>query len=243
MAKLVLRFKEAVLKEVDFDKDQVTIGRKPENDMAIDNLAVSGFHAKIFREKEELILEDMGSLNGTYVNNERVSRKSLRNGDVILIGKHTIEVVAPELKAAAPEPLPVQRAKAMDETVILDPRVQQQLLSRPSEPARMPSPEKADVLGGFIVVEGSSDKREYELRDRVTSIGKDSSAGIRLSGFFTPKVVALVNRRKEGYFISPAAKNKLPKVNGREISERQDLQDGDIVEVPNLKMQFYLIKG
>lgn len=243
MAKLVLRFKEAVLKEVTIDKDQVTIGRKPENDIAVDNLAVSGFHAKIFRDKEELILEDMGSLNGTYVNTERVSRKSLRNGDVVLIGKHTIEVVAPELKAADPEPVPVQRPKAMDETVILDPRVQQQLLHRPAEPQRMPSAEKTDVLGGFTVIEGTSDKREYELRDRVTTIGKDSAAGIRLRGFFTPKVVALVNRRKEGYFISPAAKNKLPKVNGREIAERHDLQDGDIVEVPNLKMQFYLIKG
>lgn len=243
MAKLVLRFKEAVLKEVACDKDQITIGRKPENDIAIDNLAVSGFHAKIFRDRDELILEDMGSLNGTYINTERVSKKALRNGDMILVGKHTIEVIAPELKPAEPEPAPVQRPIAMDETVILDPRLQQQLLNRPAESQRMPSADKADVLGGFIVIEGSADRTEYELRDRVTTIGKDSSAGIQLGGFFTPKVVALVNRRKDGYFISPAAKNKLPKVNGREITERCDLKDGDIVEVPKLKMQFYIVKG
>ncbi len=71
MAKLVLKFKEAVIKEIEFDKDQVTIGRKPENDVAIDNLAVSGFHAKIFRENDAYVLEDMGSLNGSYVNGER----------------------------------------------------------------------------------------------------------------------------------------------------------------------------
>lgn len=244
MAKLVLKFKEAVIKDIEFDKDQVTIGRKPENDVAIDNLAVSGFHAKIFRENDAYVLEDMGSLNGTYVNGERITRKNLRHGDIVLIGKHSIEFVAPELKAAEPEPKPQpQRIKAMDETVVLDPHVQQQLLNRPQETYRPHVAERSDTLGGFVVIEGSSEKREYELRDRVTTIGKDSSAGIRLSGFFTPKVVALVNRRKEGYFISPAAKNKLPKVNGAEISERHDLQDGDIVEVPGLKMQFYLIKG
>lgn len=244
MAKLVLKFKDAVLKELPVEKDHVMIGRKPENDLAIDNLAVSGFHAKILKEKDQYILEDMGSLNGTYVNGERITRRALKDGEQILIGKHVIEFIAPELKQAEPVPQPAQRPKAMDETIVLDPRVQQQLLGRVSSEQRTAAPvaEKSDVLGGFVVIEGSSEKREYELRDRVTTIGRDSSAAIRLGGWFTPKVVALVNRRKEGYFISPAAKNKLPKVNGMEITERYDLKDGDIVDVAGLKLQFY-VKG
>lgn len=240
MAKLVLRFKDAVLKELTIEKDHVMLGRKPENDLAIDNLAVSGYHAKILRENDQYVLEDMGSLNGTYVNGERITRRTLKSGEQILIGKHTIEFIAPELKVEEP----AQRPKAMDETVVLDPRLQQQLLGRvvPEHRGAAISPEKSDVLGGFVVIEGSSEKKEFEMRDRVTTIGKDSSASIRLRGFFTPKIVALVNRRKEGYFISPAAKNKLPKVNGIEIAERYDLKDGDIVEVPGLKLQFY-VKG
>ncbi|HSW63089.1 MAG TPA: FHA domain-containing protein [Dissulfurispiraceae bacterium] len=240
MAKLVLRFKDAVLKELAIEKDHVMLGRKPENDLAIDNLAVSGFHAKILKENDRYVLEDMGSLNGTYVNGERITRRTLKSGEQILIGKHTIEFIAPELKTEEP----ALRPKALDETVVLDPRLQQQLLGRASPEPRGSalSSEKSEVLGGFVVIEGSSEKREYEMRDRVTTIGKDSSAGIRLRGFFTPKIVALVNRRKEGYFISPAAKNKLPKVNGTEIAERCDLKDGDIVEVPGMTLQFY-IKG
>ncbi len=244
MAKLVLKFKEAVLKEITIEKDHVMLGRKPENDLVIDNLAVSGFHAKILKEKDQYVLEDMGSLNGTYVGGERITRRALKDGEQILIGKHTIEFIAPELKPAEAAAQPAQRQKAMDETVVLDPRFQQQLLGRVALETRSDSPviEKSDVLGGFFVVEGASDKREYELRDRVTTIGRDSSAGIRLRGWFTPKIMALVNRRKEGYFISPAAKNKLPKVNGVEIRERYDLKDGDVVEVPGLKLQFY-VKG
>ncbi len=244
MAKLVLKFKEAVLKEITIEKDHVMLGRKPENDLVIDNLAVSGFHAKILKEKDQYVLEDMGSLNGTYVGGDRITRRTLRDGEQILIGKHTIEFIAPELKPAEAAPQPAQRQKALDETVVLDPRFQQQLLGRVASEPRSASPviEKSDVLGGFVVVEGSSDKREYELRDRVTTIGRDSSAGIRLRGWFTPKVMALINRRKEGYFISPAAKNKLPKVNGVEIRERYDLKDGDVVEVPGMKLQFY-VKG
>ncbi|HMK42979.1 MAG TPA: FHA domain-containing protein [Dissulfurispiraceae bacterium] len=243
MAKLVLKFKDAVLKEITIEKNHVMLGRKPENDLAIDNLAVSGFHAKILKDKDRYLLEDMGSLNGTYVNGVRVTNKELRHGDQILIGKHVIEFIAPELKPAEPEPQPSQRPKTMDETIVMDPRVQQQLLGRSSEPhSAAPPPGKPDLLGGFVVIEGKSDQKEYELHDRVTTVGKDSSAGIRLRGFFTPRVVALVNRRKEGYFISPAAKHKLPKVNGRDISERYDLKDGDVVEVPGLKLQFY-VKG
>jgi pSer/pThr/pTyr-binding forkhead associated (FHA) protein len=77
------------------------------------------------------------------------------------------------------------------------------------------------------------------LKERVTTIGKDDSAVIRLKGFFAPKVAALVNRRREGYFISPSGKKPL-KINGEEINQRYDLKDGDIVEIAGVKMQFYL---
>ena len=94
-------------------------------------------------------------------------------------------------------------------------------------------------MGGFFVVEGSTEQREYELKEKVSAIGKEEGSAIRLKGFFTPKLAALVNRRKEGYFITPSGGREL-RINGRAIDRRYDLKDGDIVEVSNIKLQFYI---
>jgi pSer/pThr/pTyr-binding forkhead associated (FHA) protein len=229
MAKVLLKFKDALVKEIPLDKDLITIGRKAENDIAVDNQAVSGFHAKIFKDSEGFSVEDLNSLNGTFVNGQKVAKTPLNNGDVILIGVHTLEVVVEPRKGVDATKDRI-RGRSMDETMVIDPKDQQKIIA---------STEKVDVLGGFIIIEGSSERKDYELKDRVSTIGKDDSAVIRLKGFFAPQVAALVNRRKEGYFISPSG-GKSIKVNGREISNRYDLKDGDIVEVSSLKMQFYI---
>lgn len=229
MAKVILKFKDALVKEIPLEKDLITIGRKAENDIAIDNQAVSGFHAKIFRDPEGYSIEDLNSLNGTFINGQRVGKSLLNNGDVVLVGVHTMEVVAEPRKGMDSTKDRI-RGRSMDETMVIDPKDQQKIIA---------STEKVEVLGGFVVIEGSTDKKDYELKDRVTTIGKDESALIRLKGFFAPQVAALVNRRKEGYFITPSG-GKSIKVNGSEIGAKHDLKDGDMVEVAGLKMQFYI---
>ncbi len=229
MAKVILKFKDALVKEIPLEKDLITIGRKAENDIAIDNQAVSGFHAKIFRDPEGYSIEDLNSLNGTFINGQRVGKSLLNNGDVVLIGVHTLEVVAEPRKGMDSTKDRI-RGRSMDETMVIDPKDQQKIIA---------STEKVEVLGGFVVIEGSTEKKDYELKDRVTTIGKDESALIRLKGFFAPQVAALVNRRKEGYFITPSG-GKSIKVNGSEIGAKHDLKDGDMVEVAGLKMQFYI---
>ena len=79
MAKVIFKFQDTVLKEVPIDKDAVTIGRKPDNAIHIDNLAVSGFHAKIFKDGEQYFVEDIGSLNGTFLNGAKVTKAALKN--------------------------------------------------------------------------------------------------------------------------------------------------------------------
>ena len=229
MAKVILKFKDALVKEIPLEKDLITIGRKAENDIAIDNQAVSGFHAKIFRDPEGYSIEDLNSLNGTFINGQRVGKSLLNNGDVVLVGVHTLEVVAEPRKGMDSTKDRI-RGRSMDETMVIDPKDQQKIIA---------STEKVEVLGGFVVIEGSTEKKDYELKDRVTTIGKDESALIRLKGFFAPQVAALVNRRKEGYFITPSG-GKSIKVNGSEIGAKHDLKDGDMVEVAGLKMQFYI---
>jgi pSer/pThr/pTyr-binding forkhead associated (FHA) protein len=231
MAKVLLKFKEAVVKEIPLDKAIITIGRKADNEIVIDNQAVSGRHAQIHKEGDSVFIEDANSLNGTYVNGQKIQKCELYSGDVILIGVHTLEVVSDKIRETDSKSFAV-RGRSMDETMVIAPEDQKKILAAVDK-------DKPDIIGGFLVIEGSTDKRDYLLKERITTIGKEDAAGIHLKGFFAPKVAALVNRRKDGYFITPSGGKPL-KVNGQEISTKHDLKDGDIVETSGLKMQFYL---
>ena len=231
MAKILLKYKEAAVKEIPLDKESTTIGRKPDNDIVIDNQAVSGHHASITVEGDKLMLEDLGSLNGTFVNGQKISKTELYNGDVVLIGVHTLNVTSEKNRSQETKGFAV-RGRSMDETMVIAPDDQKKIVAAADK--NLPEP-----LGGFMVVEGSTEKKEYELKERVSSIGKEDGSAVKLKGLFAPKLAALVNRRKEGYFITPAGGKEL-KVNGKTIDRRCDLKDGDLVEVANLKLQFYL---
>jgi pSer/pThr/pTyr-binding forkhead associated (FHA) protein len=232
MAKVLLKYKEAAVKEIVLDKEVTTIGRKPDNDIVIDNQAVSGHHAVIKLEGNALMLEDLGSLNGTYLNSQKVAAKSeLFNSDVIVIGVHSLNVTSDKNREGDAKNFAV-RGRSMDETMVITPDVQKKIITA----ADTSIPE---ALGGFVVLEGSTDEKEYELKERVSAIGKEAGSAIQLKGFFAPKLVALINRRKEGYFITPSGGKEM-KINGKVIQRRYDLKDGDIVDVSGLKLQFYL---
>jgi hypothetical protein len=236
MAKLLLKFKGATLKELPLDKDTITIGRKPNNDIQIDNLAVSSFHAKVFKDGDYFYIEDQNSLNGTFIGGKKVSRIQLQNGDNAVIGKHTILFVSDESETAA---APVTSKFSMDETLVLDPKLQQEILTQQSKETPQAAPKK-ETLGGFRIIEGSTDQQDYLCKDRISTIGKDDSALIKLKGMFKSKIAALINRRQEGYFISPSGGGKPIKVNSKEVFERHELKDGDVVEVEGVRMQFYV---
>jgi pSer/pThr/pTyr-binding forkhead associated (FHA) protein len=231
MAKVLLKFKEAAIREIPLDQDVITIGRKADNDIVIDNQAVSGYHARIKKEGQSLFIEDASSLNGTYINGQKISKGELHNGDVVLIGVHTLDVILEKQRETEAKGFAV-RGRSMDETVVIAAEDQKKILASQDK-------EKPEILGGFIVIEGSTEKRDYLLKERVTTIGKEDGAGIHLKGFFAPKVAALVNRRKEGYFITPAG-GKTLKVNGQKVDHKYDLKDGDIVEAGGIKVQFYI---
>src|SRR5215471_528323 len=91
MAKLSLMFEERLMKEVPIGDRPVTIGRSPDNDLPVDNLAVSNYHARVYYEAGRLVVEDLDSLNGTFVNDLRVERATLHAGDTIWIRKHKIK--------------------------------------------------------------------------------------------------------------------------------------------------------
>src|ERR1700686_2382207 len=119
MPRLVLKFEGATLKEVPLGTRPITIGRAPDNDIPIDNLAVSNYHARVYVEAGSLVVEDLNSLNGCFLNDIRVERAMLKDGDAILIGKHHIVVdqshdAAQPLDALRKAPVP-----PVNETMIL----------------------------------------------------------------------------------------------------------------------------
>src|SRR4051812_46583333 len=137
MAKLFLKFEQAVLKEYELkDGSSMTIGRLPDNLVYIDNLAVSGHHARIVWESDHFVVEDNNSLNGTFVNNRRVNRAVLKDGDAILIGKHTINYVDEARRTTDDsahhheEPHPSAPVPAMEATMVLDTRKAKEMIAQ-----------------------------------------------------------------------------------------------------------------
>jgi pSer/pThr/pTyr-binding forkhead associated (FHA) protein len=96
MLRIQLKFNNALLKEIDSKKEEISIGRNAGNDIQIDNLAVSGKHARIIKDRDHYYVEDLNSTNGTFVNEEKISKKILKENDQITIGKHTLIVALPK---------------------------------------------------------------------------------------------------------------------------------------------------
>lgn len=240
MSKLVLKFENALLREVAVGEKEVSIGRAPDNGIVIDNPAVSHYHARVFTEDGRLMLEDFGSLNGTFVNGQRIKMIGLKPGDSVTIGKHTIivtesaEVRARNLDSDPSMPPPPK----INETVMLDTKERREFLQKVAAvgesaqvaPARLKVPT-------LIVKRGKTDQREYVLTDKLTVIGKSGMATVRLKGWFVPKAAAQINRRDDNsYYVGPG--DKVPSVNGRRIAGTTKLSAGDIIEVAGVELEF-----
>ncbi|MGD0839546.1 MAG: FHA domain-containing protein [Candidatus Acidiferrales bacterium] len=237
MARLILKFEGAVIKEVPLGNRPVTVGRAPDNDIPIDNLAVSNNHARIYEEAGRLVVEDLTSLNGTFVNGLRVERAMLNDGDSIEIGKHNI-VVDQEHDAAVP--LDSRRkvsAPKVDETMVLDTKMRREMFEQAAalgersqiSPGRMRVPT-------LVVLGGRTDRKEYQLTDMLTVIGKSPMASIKLRGWFAPNVAAQIHKHDDGYYLGLG--DRVPSVNGMIIVGPTRLKDGDEISVGRVRLSF-----
>jgi predicted component of type VI protein secretion system len=237
MSRLVLKFEGAVLKEVPLGTRPVTIGRAPDNDIPIDNLAVSNYHARVYVEAGSLVVEDLNSLNGSFLNDIRVERAMLKDGDAILIGKH--HILVDQMHDAA---LPVDGwrkapAPRVNETMVLDTRQRREMFEQAvaaGERSQL-SPERL-LVPTLIVVRGRTDAKEYRLSGKLTVIGRSDMATVRLRGWFTPSLAAQINKHDDGYYLGRG--DLVPKVNGVEIGALTKLNDGDVIEVGRVRLNF-----
>ena len=254
MAKLFLKFDKAVLKEYPLSQGVVTIGRLPDNVVHVDNLAVSGHHAKIYWEGDKYVIEDNNSLNGTYVNNRRVSKAALKDGDEVLIGKHTISFKDEWHEGPLPGGVAAQVGPAlpkMEATMVLDTKKAKEMMAAaqagaghapagtPGDTNRMePAPPPKDRTGTLTVLSGKTDQSSYMLTSKMNIIGKSDMASIKLKGWFAPKAAALINKRDSKYFISASEAKIRVKINGQEIQGQKELAEGDQIEVAGIQMSF-----
>jgi len=244
-AKLILSMDGAVIKEYALDKERITIGRKPHNDIVIDNLAVSSEHAAVITILNDSFFEDLNSTNGSLVNGAPAMKHFLQNNDVIEIGKYKLKYLNDQ---------PTQTTAAdFEKTLVLRAPVRQSAASataggapvakyestthfnatatkvepRPVAPAAPVA--TATAVAIIQILNGPNLGKEMELSKNLTTLGKP---GVQ---------VAVLARRPHGYFITHVEGGSFPAVNGSTIGEQpHQLNDHDVIELAGIKMEFYL---
>jgi predicted component of type VI protein secretion system len=254
MAKLIFSLDGAFLGEYPLDKERISIGRRPANDIHIDNLAVSGEHASVLTIGNDSFLEDLDSSNGTMVNGKPIKKHILQHTDVIEIGKYQLKYLN-EAAANAPAPAP----EDFEKTMIIRPSAMKSV-QPPSVPASVqkiqtsddiPSPlvQKPEVtaveapraasatsseipVGRLQVLNGTSIGKELVLNKALTTLGKP---GVQ---------VAVITKRPQGYFITHVEGQNHPKVNEVSVgAQAHALNEHDVIEIAGVKMEFFLARG
>jgi hypothetical protein len=231
MPRLVLLFNKQVIREIPFAENSITVGRKPDNAVAIDNLAVSGYHARIDKTGDEYILTDLQSTNGTFVNDKRISSHRLRHGDNVIVGKHVLLFIAGEKESEDG-----QAETELNQTMMLETAKQRQLLAR--EKSEVAAPLRSKKIGILSFLNGSQ-MSDVTLTKKLTRLGKSPNAEVRLPGLFMGATAATISKRPSGYTITFTGGLVKLRVNGEVVKESLHLKDFDTIELGSHKFQFY----
>ena len=255
MAKLILSMDGLVLKEIPLSKERTTIGRKPHNDIQIDNLAISGEHAAVVTILNDSFLEDLNSTNGTLVNGQPIKKHFLKNNDVVELGKYKLKYIAEQAAPVAdagdfektmvlrpnmvrPAPAPEAAAPATAPAVAATPAAApapkafgDTQAGIPAQPAAAPAVAAgtAPVAAAIQILNGANAGRELELTKTLTTLGKP---GVQ---------VAVIAKRPHGFFVTHVEGAQFPIVNGKTLdAQAHQLSDHDVVEIAGIKMEFFL---
>ena len=220
MPKMIVSIDGVVIREVQVTKDRTSVGRRPYNDVVIDNLAVSGEHAVLQMSGNEVYLEDLNSTNGTFVNGKAVKKQLLNDSDMVEIGKYKIKYVNEASSSS----------DAVDKAIMGLSRPVELSGSSHTEPAAVTPPVGEAGSGGTAaikVLSGAAAGREVALVKVVTTIGKPGVA------------VAAITKRPHGFVVVHVEGSSKPTLNGTKIdAEPVLLSHGDVLELAGTKMQF-----
>ena len=215
MPRMIVSIDSVVIKEVKLTKERTTLGRRPYNDIVIDNLAVSGEHAVIHMTDDGVEIEDLGSTNGTYVNAKAVTRQELRSGDIVEVGKYKIRF------------LQEAEGENFEKTMLVKPGMVSPSMVAPRAAAAA-TPQAAVPLSAVIrVMSGAAAGREVALLKVVTTIGKPGVA------------VASITKRHQGHVLAHVEGPDRPLLNGTPMGEAPvSLKHGDRITLAGTEMQF-----
>ena len=231
MGKLVVSLDGVVIKEVQITKDKTTLGRRPYNDIVIDNLAVSGEHAVLQMVGGDVFIEDLNSTNGTYINGKAIKKQLLAHNDTVEIGKYKIKYL-------------VEDNGDYEKTMIMRPGAMAPAAQQAGPPsghgafnpaATTPRPNLGSGFGSPVstlpasikVLSGAAAGREVTLTKVVTTVGKP---GVQ---------VASITKRPGGYVIAHVEGLSRPSINGTPLaSDIAPLKNGDLIELAGTQMQF-----
>jgi pSer/pThr/pTyr-binding forkhead associated (FHA) protein len=224
MAKLVLSLDGNVITEYQLDKDVITIGRRPDNDIHIDNLSVSGYHAKVLTIFNDSFIEDLESANGTLISNQKITKQALVNNNSIVIGNHQLKYINTDTK----------EKNDFVETMVIRPSsaaTKNSATTKKSTISILASSTTIPDTAKLRLMSGENKGKELPLTKILTTVG-------------SPNIqVAAITRRPTGYFlivVDAGKYNKMPMVNGIEIDKEHPLVDTDIIDVGGIKMAFFL---
>jgi pSer/pThr/pTyr-binding forkhead associated (FHA) protein len=249
MARLVLSLDGSVMAEYNMNKERYTIGRLPDNDIRIDNAAVSGHHSLIINILNDSFLEDLNSTNGTYVNGKLIKKHALQHGDVITVGHHQLRFVEDDEQqdefektmVIQPSARPVEKLRAVAESHGLDgDAAPAPAAAAAAAPAAAQTGRNRAIVDGAAalkkaklqVLSGAFAGRELEITKALTTLGRP---GVQ---------VAAITRRGEGYYIVHVDSGKpddFPLLNGSPIgAQATRLNDNDVIQLAGVKMGFFL---
>ena len=215
MPKMIVSIDGVVIKEVQLTKDRTSLGRRPYNDIVIDNLAVSGEHAVLQMSGNEVYLEDLNSTNGTYVNGKAVKKQLLQNSDTVEIGKYKITYFNEAASAGFEKTMVFKAGAGVLPT------------GDPTAPVAFAAAPGSGPAAAIKVISGAAAGREVPLVKVVTTIGKPGVA------------VAAITKRPHGFVVAHVEGADRPSLNGTPIgSEPVALKNGDLLELAGTQMQF-----
>ena len=230
MGKLVVSLDGVVIKEVQITKDKTTLGRRPYNDIVIDNLAVSGEHAVLQMVGAEVYIEDLNSTNGTYINGRAVKKQLLSHNDTVEIGKYKIKYLVDEASDYEKTMIVRPGSNALAAAAIAQAaaRPQQVFSGNPVVGAASAAAPVSAAQSALIkVLNGVAAGREVALIKVVTTVGKP---GVQ---------VASITRRPTGYNLAHVEGVARPNINGVAlIGDSMPLRNGDVIELAGTQMQF-----
>jgi pSer/pThr/pTyr-binding forkhead associated (FHA) protein len=258
MPKLSITLRDKKLGDYQLQKGvSLTIGRRKKNDVIIEDLAVSGHHAKIDSVGDGFVLIDLQSKNGSFVNEQLTNSHWLKNGDVINIGEHSLIFNYSEL-----ENVPGEDTEDLERTIVLDTN-QYRNRMRKSNPTRSiinvagfwdkrrnrnqdkenkpdfpmgPTNIKKDLIGTLTYLSGG--RGEVKLARKYTTIGKHPTSDIVVKGLFMGQTAVTISKLPDGFHLCYVGGITKPKVNEKIIKQSTILKNEDIISVGSTKLQF-----